>query len=362
MPTPSAALLIVVSGAPASGKSTLAENLARALHWPVLDGDDIAPTLVPAAMGAVAGDPYALEHEFYTTVVSPAKAKAMAAQTHRLLELGRSHVLAVADASRLLRLLGDDAGQIIHLHACISHEQRRKRLQERQQNAFDNVMIAMPPLARWEETPATATGLDGMLSEAELTSAAFAYACTQGAQPDAEAQRPIGLVITGAPATGKTTLAMELGHRHRIAVFDSSDLSRTFVATVLEAVGHEPSDIDSELYTHTLSPAKAAAVGAAGLRALSAGANVIIPYCGAERIATALQHGSDQLAGVHLELPDEPRMARITTRQTHTDVHLPTRSTPERWRTSLPGALHLDASLPVSALADLVEAWVPLAG
>ncbi len=51
MPVESPPCLLVMKGFPATGKSALAQELARRLHWPLVDKDDIKDVILPCPDG-----------------------------------------------------------------------------------------------------------------------------------------------------------------------------------------------------------------------------------------------------------------------------------------------------------------------
>ncbi|WP_280407480.1 AAA family ATPase [Nocardia brasiliensis] len=84
----------IVTGFPASGKSTTAQRLAAAVGALLIDKDSFAPDLEEAVMGELVGNPYDRDSETYMRVVNPHIYRAI---LHQALAAGH-HTRVVVDA------------------------------------------------------------------------------------------------------------------------------------------------------------------------------------------------------------------------------------------------------------------------
>lgn len=178
--------------------------------------------------------------------------------------------------------------------------------------------------------------------------------------------RPPALVLTGAPATGKSTLAAILAGRLRAALIDQDVATQPLVDVVAALVGAD--DLDDPRLASATRSARYEVVTAIAESNLRAGTPVILvaPFTSERSSSSSWTALRDRLAAaggepllVWLHLPAAQIVARLRSRGAVRDA---AKLADPAYEASLPVAepvvphLRLDASLPPEHLADTLTA------
>ena len=252
--------ILLVSGAPGSGKSTLAEAVARVLRWPLLDGDDMAWTIVAPVLEYVYGDAHDLGAPLYGEVLLPKKYKAIVAQSKRLRELGMPSVVTGVMGDLLFRRF-QRMGMEDNVHrvdVLVPHNVRTERLKNRKR-VLETVLLTLGDMSTYcGIAPAGAEGLDGKLPIPELVSHVIG---SRGFVPRPMSGLPSLVLVPDNAERGNYAFIADLARRHGWSLLSENDLSECLASPVLGAVGE--GGTDSAFYRDVLRPAITSALAAA---------------------------------------------------------------------------------------------------
>jgi Uncharacterized protein conserved in bacteria len=117
--------LVLIGGPPATGKTTLANAVARRLHWPVLHSDEVRKEL--AGIAATTHERTALDTGIYTPAWDARTYAALAERAREHLERGRGVVLDASwndqeQRGRASRLAGATSSELIAFRCAAPHD------------------------------------------------------------------------------------------------------------------------------------------------------------------------------------------------------------------------------------------------